>query len=81
MNNTRNSKFDRAKTHLALRNTVHRICVKITNGELKACTEVKEYINAMGEQQIVSLIAESLDESFPAFIDGLSNSFADIEYI
>jgi hypothetical protein len=81
MNSTRNSKFDRAKTHLALQDTVHRICVKIRNGEFKACTEVKEYIETMREQQIVSLIAESLDESFLAFIDGLSNSFADIEYI
>ncbi|KIM94145.1 hypothetical protein OIDMADRAFT_60978 [Oidiodendron maius Zn] len=72
--------FDRARAHLALRATALQICLKVTNGEIGACTDVKEHIRAVAQSQIDSLVAESLDEDFPTCINGLSNNFVDVNF-
>lgn len=73
--------YDRAWTHMALKTTVLRICAKVTDGELGACTKVKEYVQTTNEHQIVSVMTESLDKAVPAFINGLKNNFVDIKYV
>ena len=69
--------YDEPRTYLALKATVLRICGKVTNGELSTCTKVKEYIRTVSDQQM----AESLDENFSAFLNGLRNNFEGVEYV
>ena len=73
--------FDRARANLALRATALQICVRVTNGEIGACIDVKEHIRTVGQSQIDSLMAESLDEDFATCINGLRNNFVDVKYV
>lgn len=75
------SAFDTAMAHLAVRATARQICVKITNGEIRACPDIKEHIRIVGQRQINLLRAESLDKDLPTFINGLRNKFAGVEYV
>lgn len=66
---------------LALTSTILRICQKVQTSELNACAAVADYIQKTDMEHIVSLMIESMDNNFPAFVLGINDNFSKLEYV
>jgi hypothetical protein len=63
----------------AVTTTTLRICQEVETGKL-GCTAVRDYTRDTNKEQIATMIIDSLDVNFTSFVNGIKNSFSDIEY-